>query len=1179
MSIKKTTFAFCLISAVIILGSSALLYNLSPLFSQVNNTLETNKTIVMNGELDSDLLSNLLINGNYITDSIDAKFISEWYKQKIESGKPLENLGAINGDRFKIPIDSVRKYGGSVLNARIDAELIAMGQDSVWQSIDKTKLQSVYGHPDPQSRLIQVFVGSEIDKLLGGIPRCQVPVEGVTVRLTEHWINDGIPSRDLPVSHESRILGYAVTDAKGIAKFYVPEGKHYSVVPIAEGFQYGREQGTVNGPLVKDLDDLKFTQREHSIRPFRTTTYQLLKADRALISRTPDDFTNKVKTGIFIFLTCWALVFVVIFTTDSKAKSHTDMAIPLCLMVLCGFGLLALYGQMMPLTDIFYAYKMVDIFGLRVDNFSGGIVIGCIMMILLSLINYRKLYQRYLSRWTKSMGFGQTTWKKMLPGLPFILIAILLMILLKKFGSGPEGSDAKVNLLGIQPSEVVKYLTVIFMAFFFSIEGDIIKEFGNKSTILSRRRYPYIVGSIVIVIIAVCLLFLAMLKDMGPGLVILATFIFLYSLARRDFKMLMLGIFSYVLIVGLAYMLSDIALVRCVAIVAWFIIWMVFCKTKYKTIYESAIFFNLLVSLFLIGGYILRPFLPHMADRLDNRTGMAWSGIFENTIPQGDQIAQGLWGTASGGFSGMGIGGGSPYFIPAGHTDLIMNSLGEQMGWLGILIIAISLYVLISRAAAASQYSGHKFSFYLCLGLGLITAVQFLFIALGCVGALPLSGVPVPFLSYSGTSVALALAAFGIVISISRHRGANEALKSFVPNDRVVNNSYENKEAKSLISNLRYLMALIFAGVVCVVSFNGYYQMIVPAKTKLRPILTATSNGLIVQEYNPRIAQVLGMLERGNIYDRNGLLLATSNVDSLKSYKHKSNNDLLSLGIDIDQLEKKRLRRYYPFGNHAVFMVGDVNRPDIYSNFSKSPIGYFAENEKEDILSGFEFEKGIRIVSVDNYKFNRFVNPIKDTLHYVTRDFSPLLPALAVSPYRSPWIEQYNANRERRDLALTIDMNLQARLQNEMDKYIKTNMGHYPYLRASVVVLDAQQGDLFASANYPLPDTESILQVRDLKLDSKDVPSEFMNGLPISERDLGLTFQSAPGSTAKIMTAMAGLNKKDAEAYNQGFEIKPFMNVEKAGDEPNTATRSKNRNGGEKHLWKMPLNTLLTAIS
>lgn len=1166
MSKRNTIYAFCLVSIVLILGAISLNYNLSPLFNSIDKQIEEGQTIVMNGTIDATKLEALLLDGGYVSDSQDAHFISQWYKKKIEKGEHLENLGAINAKRFRIPADTIRQFGGEELKGRLTAELEELGQDSVWKAVSVSSIGSVYGQKSDSTALIRVFVGEKPEeKTLGILQKKPKAVDGVVVRITEHWTNEAIPSENLPVSHSSKTIGFAVTDENGLATFYVPKGHFYSVLPIKDGFQYGQEQGTIDGPLEKDLDLKKFSQEKHKLRPLRPGTYAQLKKDKALISRSPAEFKNALASDIAIFIGCWLIVFVFTGIMDRRHGQQTDSLLLLTLMILSGMGLLALYGQMMPLSDIFNAHKMVDVLSFNLNNFSGGIVIGCTLLLLLSCVNYLKLFQRYRSKWTKYMGFGKNSLVSIMPALPFVVLAVLMMVMLRFWGSAPEGSDAKVNLFGFQPSEVVKYLIVVFMAFFFYAKGDVIKTFGAELTTLARRRYVFIISGVVIVIAVVCVLFLAMLKDMGPGIVILATFILLYSTARRDMPQLLLGIVSYMAFVGCVYMITNVVVIRLLAVAAWFVVWVSYNWYKKKTIYESAIFFNVLVSLFLVGGYLLQRPLPHMAERLFNRTNMAWSGIFDNAIPQGDQIAQGLWGTASGGFTGMGIGGGSPYFIPAGHTDLILNSLGEQMGWLGILIVVVCFYILISRTAVAAQYSGHKFTFYLCLGLGLITGVQFLFIALGCVGAIPLSGVPVPFMSYSGTSIVMALAAYGIVISISRHRGNSEALKSFVVNERREKDNLENIEAKSINKNLFAGLLLLFIGCVCVTAINGYYQLIVSGKTQIRPSKTSTNKGLRVLTYNPRITQVVDMLERGNIYDRNGILLATSDKNALDIIE--AMQDSLDINLtSYEDLKSKRLKRYYPFGNNTVFMVGDLNRPDVYANYGSVPMGYFAELQNASQLCGFETNPRVIELNSPKYKFNRFLNSDSVTLKYKLHDYSELLPALSTSVYQNPWIENFNKSRHKRDIYLTIDAVLQARIQQNMTDHIKAspNLSRLNDLRASVVVLDAKNGELLTSSNYPLPVTDSIINLRQLNLDTRSgAPSEWRAGKPITERDLGLTYQTAPGSTAKVMSAIAGFKKLGAEAYNQGFEIKPYMTVEPPTREPNTSMPSMNRNGGK----------------
>lgn len=1158
MKLKTLIYGFCLVSALMIAGTMALFYNLDPMFDIVDRSINDNMTVVMNGNVDADKLETMLLRGDYIGDETDAKLISRWIKSRIEEGPALENLGVLNTDRFKIPADTVAAFGGTGLMGRLNTHNIEIGLDEEWNILEPNKERPLQFEKDVPKALIRVHVNQYVDKE----NKKTQNAPGISVRITEHMIDSTTITTDvanLDVSHISRTLGYLKTDNQGNVEFEVPTGRYYSVLPIAEGYEFGPEKGTTDGPLVSDMEEpFNFVRKVSSIKPFNTETYNRLKKDFALISRTPADFKDTVKTDIAIFLICWLIVFIVIGYNDKKQGKSSDPLILLTLMILTGAGLLTLYGQMRPLTDIFYAHKMIDITSLSLNNFSGGIVLGCALLVLLSCVDYLKVYQKYRSKWASKMKIGGSWLSSIAPALPFMLIAIILMLMLRFFGSAPEGSDAKVNLFGFQPSEVVKYFIVIFLAFFFVAKGDVIKTYGMRMTRLARRRYISIIGGVVLIIGVISLLFLAMLKDMGPGIVVLVTFILMYSVVRRDVPQLLTGIISFMVLVGLAYMLTDVVALRIMVILAWFILWIVYNWWKNHTVYESAIFFNTIVSLFLVGGYLLQPFLPHMAERLFNRTNMAWSGIFDNAIHQGDQIAQGLWGTAAGGFSGMGIGGGSSYFIPAGHTDLILNSLGEQMGWVGIVIVCVCFFILVSRTTTAAQYSGNKFTFYLCLGLGLLMGVQFLFIALGCVGAIPLSGVPVPLLSYSGTSMIMALAAYGVVISISRHRGSPEALRMFVVNERLPRDDFQNTEAKSLVRNLIAGMLIFFVGSVCVVAFNGYYQLFNSGPTQIRQALTANNKGLRILEDNPRITQVMDRLTRGNIYDRNNLLLATSDADAADSVYKKLEY------LSLENNSHKRLRRYYPFGANTVFITGDLNHSDVYANYTNFPLGYYAENENQSKLTGYKTNPEEVTVEIQNYKFNPFLSPVSGNATYRRRDYSELLPALSVSLYRNGWIDNFNAKREDRDIRLSVDAVLQTNMQKEMAQYIKEKFKNNQNLRASVVVLDATSGELLTSSNYPLANTDSIINLRMLGLDTKGgAPSEWRKGGPVTERDLGMTYMTPPGSTAKVMTAMAGFKKLGPQAYNRGFEIAEYMTVEPPQKEPNITARYMNRNGGK----------------
>lgn len=1152
MKLRNIIIGFVLVAAMMIAGACTLLHNLTPLFERVNSRIAEGRTVVINSGVKASALDSMLLICGYVNDPVDSKLISSHYADLINGGQPLENLGAINSRRFAIPVDTIEARGGTGLRSRLAADIATFGQDSIWASLNTAALPSIFGSPSTHTALITARVTASNDTA-----DIVYPVSGVVVRLTRHTVIDTIPSASLAVSLDSHTVGYAITDNDGVARFYAPKGHSYSVLPIEKNYTFGSEKGTAGNTLTTDLPTLTFSREKIKLRPFSQALYGLMKKDLALVSRTPAQYTEGLTSGVAIFLFSWLAVFLLTILIDRHTDRRSDFVILFALMVLSGLGLLTLYGQMLPLTDIYNAVKM-----------SRYIALGCLALVVFSCINYLKLYQRYRAIWLGKMKFGGGALRASLPGMPFLMLALLLMVALRLVGSGPEGSDARVNLGFFQPSEVVKYLVLLFIVFFFVGRGEAISAFSRKLTIIARRRQLAIVGVILAVIALVSLLFLGMLKDMGPGVVILATFIMLYSVVRRDFPQLMLGIISYVAIVGGAYMLTASMAVHIASIGLWFVLWIAGWYIHNKTVCESAIFFNSLISLFLVGGYLLQPVLPHMAARLFNRTNMAWSGIFDNAVPQGDQIAQGLWGTASGGISGMGFGGGSAHFIPAGHTDLILCSLGEQAGWLGILLVCICMFILISRTASAAQYSAHRFTLYLCLGIGLLTGVQFLFIALGSVGAIPLSGVPVPFLSYSGTGIVMALAAYGIVMSISRHPGTREACAAYVVNERRTTENDDSANARSLERNLIAGMTLFLITIAAVACVNGYYQIIADNDTKLRPAITSTSRGLRVLDYNPRIKAVIERLELGNIYDRNNLLLATTSRNDLDSMTQVLN----ALKIDTEIISKQRgkhLKRYYPLGNNTVFIVGDLNRPDVYGNGGMLPTGLYAENEYADLLRGYQSPSEAVCLKSSQYSVSRFTPTVSNICTKgIKHDYTALLPALSQPLYNNRWIDDFNSRRNERDLYLSIDGALQTDLSTRMADALQNDAKYHPYancqkyMRASVVLLDATTGELLSSANYPLPEPDSILSLIDHGYDHKAwAPSEWREGPPVTDRDLGMTYFTPPGSTAKVLTAIAGLQKLGTGVKDLGFEIQPFMTIEPPTREPNIANQPMNRNG------------------
>ena len=109
-------------------------------------------------------------------------------------------------------------------------------------------------------------------------------------------------------------------------------------------------------------------------------------------------------------------------------------------------------------------------------------------------------------------------------------------------------------------------------------------------------------------------------------------------------------------------------------------------------------------------------------------------------------------------------------FLPERSTDFIFAVIGEEFGLLGLIVLMLLYLFIVSRALfLASQSSG---TFARLLGLSLaLTFFVYVFINAGMVtGLLPVVGVPLPLISYGGSSIVTLLAGFGILMGLYSHR-------------------------------------------------------------------------------------------------------------------------------------------------------------------------------------------------------------------------------------------------------------------------------------------------------------------------------------------------------------------------------------------------------------------------
>jgi cell division protein FtsW (lipid II flippase) len=360
-------------------------------------------------------------------------------------------------------------------------------------------------------------------------------------------------------------------------------------------------------------------------------------------------------------------------------------------MLLSGAGLILMIALRDPVRD-----------NLLFVDFSQGAVLGCLLLAVLSGLDYERL-------------LGKLTFVPLL--LSFALSVALIL-----FGHGPGTSDAKVNLLGFQPVEIIRLLLVLFLAGYFASRWDVLRHARETrpkmAKLTSRFDIPPVEYTFpALVCAALSVIFFFLQRDMGPALVFACLFLTLYGMARRS---------AFVPVLGL----------------------------------------SLVIGGFVVGCAIGIP------RNVGERVSM-WLSPWDNQIHGGDQLADSLWAYSTGGVTGMGTGRGDPQLVPAGHTDLILSALGEEWGFVGVAIVFGLYALLIWRALRAALRARTDYEFFLASGLAAATTLQLLLIAGGSLGVVPLSGVVTPFLSYGRTAMLANFAVIGMLEAIS-NRGREE---------------------------------------------------------------------------------------------------------------------------------------------------------------------------------------------------------------------------------------------------------------------------------------------------------------------------------------------------------------------------------------------------------------------
>lgn len=176
--------------------------------------------------------------------------------------------------------------------------------------------------------------------------------------------------------------------------------------------------------------------------------------------------------------------------------------------------------------------------------------------------------------------------------------------------------------------------------------------------------------------------------------------------------------------------------------------------------------FFLLLPVLAVGVILFAVAAPYRAQRL-----MTFLNPELDPLGASYQIRQVLLSFGSGGWFGVGIGQSRQKYeyLPEANTDSIFAIIGEESGFVGAALIVVGYLFIISRGFRIATRSSDSFGRLLALGVSSWLSIQTLMNMMAMVAIIPLTGIPLPLISYGGSSLIILLSGLGIVLNISTH--------------------------------------------------------------------------------------------------------------------------------------------------------------------------------------------------------------------------------------------------------------------------------------------------------------------------------------------------------------------------------------------------------------------------
>jgi len=384
------------------------------------------------------------------------------------------------------------------------------------------------------------------------------------------------------------------------------------------------------------------------------------------------------------------------------------LLIPLFLVIISGFLIKSIQGDFL------------------VSNYLSHILTGFLGYFLAFFISYIPLerIRKYL--------------------IPFYFCTLISLFLIYFFGISVSGAQRWINLgiFSFQPSEVAKLSTVLTLA--FVLEKKIISTIKD------------LVLPLLVVIIPWLLIFFQ--PDLGTSLVLLfMTGVMLYW-SQMPIEWILILVFFIVT----SILFSTLPTL----LIFWipFIGYLAYRSSKKKIIFSAlATLSHLFVAKLtpILWQYGLK---EYQKDRL-----VLFLNPDRDPLGGGYHLIQSQIAIGSGGFFGTGLLQGkltNLQFIPEQHTDFIFSALGEELGFMGCIVVIFLFFVLIKKLINTATIARTNFESLIVIGIAATFLFQIIINLFMTIGLGPVTGIPLPFMSYGRTALLVNFISIGFVLSI-----------------------------------------------------------------------------------------------------------------------------------------------------------------------------------------------------------------------------------------------------------------------------------------------------------------------------------------------------------------------------------------------------------------------------